>query len=124
MINLSDIPSKDLAKILKLKRQMEVYEAQIVKILKAAEENGPPLASSVRRKHMPRNAQPKLRDLIAGILQKSGKPMSVAEVYDASIGTGYMWRSQRPINALNVKMYTDDTFTKVAPGRFVLRKKA
>ena len=47
--------------------------------------------------------------------------MSVQELYEASLEEGYQWRSQEPINALNVKMYTDRTFKKAAPGQFVLR---
>ncbi len=47
--------------------------------------------------------------------------MSVAEIYEATMEAGYMWRSKKPINALNVKIYTDDTFLKAAPGKFVLR---
>ena len=121
MINLNELSSKDLAKILKLRQQIEVYEAQMVKILKDAKIKGPTEASSVQQK-LPRNAQPRQRVLISEILQQAGKPMSVAEVYDASVETGYQWRSKRPINALNVKMYTDKTFKKASPGKFVLRR--
>jgi len=49
--------------------------------------------------------------------------MSVADIYEASLKTGYQWRSKQPMNALNVKMYTDRTFKKAGPGKFVLRKK-
>lgn len=47
--------------------------------------------------------------------------MSVHAIYEATLLAGYHWRSGEPINALNVKMYTDPTFKKAAPGRFVLR---
>lgn len=66
--------------------------------------------------------QPSLRDLISGILRRCKTPMSVSEIYKATLATRYHWRSQDPINALNVKMYTDKTFKKVSPGRFTIRK--
>jgi hypothetical protein len=96
----------------------------MAKVLKAAGKRIPPLSVSVRNMRMPRSSQPSLRDLISGILQKAGKPMTVSEVYEASLAEGYQWRSQEPVNALNVKMYTDKTFKKASPGKFVLRKKA
>jgi len=48
--------------------------------------------------------------------------MSVVEIYEAGLKTGYQWRSKNPINALNVKMYTDKTFKKASPGMFVMRE--
>jgi hypothetical protein len=123
MINLGEIPSKDLAKIVKLLQKKEGYEKQMIKIIQEAEKRPSPTAA-LRNMRVPRNAQPSLRDMIAGILEKASKPMSVAEIFEASLATGYHWRSKQPINALNVKMYTDDTFKKASPGRFVLRKKA
>jgi hypothetical protein len=59
--------------------------------------------------------------MITGILKKAGSPMTVAEIYEASLETGYMWRSRNPISALNVKIYTDETFKRAAPGKFALR---
>ena len=59
--------------------------------------------------------------MISNILIEAGKPLSVHEIYDASLTGGYQWRSQDPINALNVKMYTDRSFKKDSPGLFVLR---
>ena len=71
-----------------------------------------------------RRAQPTLRELVTTILTKAGRPLSVHEIYEASLTEGYQWRSQDPINALNVKMYTDRSFKKDAPGQFVLRTPA
>ncbi len=48
--------------------------------------------------------------------------LSVQDIYEATLLAGYHWRSQEPMNALNVKMYTDKTFKKVSPATFVLRK--
>ncbi len=120
MVNLNELSSKDLAKILKYRQKIEVYEALIVKVLKEAKSKSPSVSSSFRNKYLPKNAQPTLRKMISGVLKKSGKPMSVAEIYEASLETGYIWRSKRPIRSLTVKMYTDDSFKKVGPGRFVL----
>lgn len=123
MINLNELSSRDLAKILRLRQKMEVHAIQIARILKTAEKKQPPVEVSSRHMRLPRGTQPDLRSLITGILETAGTPMSVPEIYEASLKTGYLWRSQEPINALNVKMYTDKTFKKASPGRFVLRNK-
>jgi hypothetical protein len=124
MLNLNELHATDLMKIVKIREKIEVLEEEMAKVLKAAGKRIPPLSVSVRNMRMPRSSQPSLRDLISGILQKAGKPMTVSEVYEASLAEGYQWRSQEPVNALNVKMYTDKTFKKASPGKFVLRKKA
>jgi len=121
MINLNELHSEDLKSILKLRRKIEALELQMADILAKAQKREPPLSVSIRSMRLPRTAQPSLRDLVAGILEKAGRPMSVAKIYEASVAEGYQWRSREPINALNVKMYTDRTFKKIAPGQFVLR---
>jgi hypothetical protein len=123
MINLNELSSEDLEKILQLRRQMEAIELEIVEVIENAKKKELSLGITVRNMQLPRKAQPSLRDLISGILEKAGTPMTVQEIYDASLLTGYQWHSQEPINALNVKIYTDKTFKKTSPGRFVLRKK-
>lgn len=123
-MNLNDLTSKELKRLLQLRRQAEAIEAEMVAIFKAAEKREPSLGLTLHNAILPRKTQPTLREMISGILEKAGKPLSVSEIYEASISTGYHWRSQDPINALNVKMYTDKTFRKAAPGRFVLRRKA
>jgi hypothetical protein len=123
MINLNELRSDDLKSILRLRQKVEALELQMAEILKKAEKRAPPLSVAVRNLRLPRSVQPSLRDLIRGILQKSGKPMSVAEIYEASLAEGYQWRSRAPINALNVKMYTDATFRKASPGLFVVKTK-
>lgn len=121
MLNLNELRSEDLKGILKIRQKIEVLELQMAEILKKAQKREPPLSVSIRNMRIPRKAQPSLRDLIGGILEKAGKPLSVPEIYEATLAEGYQWRSQEPINALNVKMYTDRTFKKAAPGQFVLR---
>jgi len=121
MLNLNELRSEDLKGILKLRQKIEVLELQMAELLKKAQKREPPLSVSIRNMRIPRKAQPSLRDLIGGILEKVGKPLSVPEIYEATLAEGYQWRSQEPINALNVKMYTDRTFKKAAPGQFVLR---
>ncbi len=121
MINLNELHADDLKKILKIRQKVEILEMEMATILKQAERRAPALSVSVRNMRVPRKAQPNLRDMLRGILEKAGRPMSVAELYEASLLTGYQWRSQEPINALNVKMYTDKTFKKESPGQFVLR---
>ena len=121
MINLNELRSEDIKNILKLRQKIEMLELQMAEILAKAQKREPPLSVSVRSMRLPRTAQPSLRDLITGILERSARPMSVAEIYEASVEEGYQWRSREPINALNVKMYTDRSFKKVAPGQFVLR---
>jgi hypothetical protein len=121
MINLNDLHADDLKKILKIRQKVEVLEIEMANVLKRAEKRDPSLSVSVRNMRIPRKAQPSLRDMIRGILEKAGKPLSVSEIYEASLGLGYQWRSQEPINALNVKMYTDKTFKKASPGQFVVR---
>ncbi len=124
MLNLNELHATDLMKIVKIREKIEVLEAAMAKVLKEAEQREPPLSASIRNMRMPRKSQPSLRDLISTILQKAANPMTVSEIYEASLVEGYQWRSQEPINALNVKMYTDRTFKKASPGKFVLRKKS
>ncbi len=124
MVNLSDLSAVDMGKILKLRRKIELLEQDMAKVVKQAEKKAPSISVSVRHMRLPRNAQPSLREMISKILQKAGKPISVSEIYEASIINGYQWRSKEPMNALNVKMYTDKTFKKVSPGKFVLSKPA
>jgi hypothetical protein len=121
MIDIRILIPDDLIKICKLRQKIAAIETEIGEILAEAERRPPPLSMQVRSLHLPRSVQPSLRDLISAVLQAAGKPLSVTEIYEASLKTGYQWRSGEPINALNVKMYTDDTFKKAAPGRFVLR---
>jgi len=122
MINLSELSASDMGKILKIRRKIEVLEQQMAHVVKTAEKKPSSISVTVRHMRLPRNSQPSLREMISAILQKAGKPVSVSEIYEASIRSGYQWRSKEPINALNVKMYTDNTFKKVAPGKFVLSK--
>ena len=121
MINLNELRSDDLKRIMQIRQKIEVLETEMAAILKKAQKREPPLSVSIRNMRLPRKAQPSLRELISLILTKADRPLSVQEIYEASLGEGYQWRSQEPINALNVKMYTDRTFKKAAPGQFVLR---
>ena len=123
MINLTQLNSTELARILQLRQQMELCETEMATILAHAKKRAIPLAVDARNLRQLRKTQPSLRDLISGILKSANTPMSVPEIYEASLKTGYQWHSQEPINALNVKIYTDKTFKKTSPGRFVLRKK-
>jgi hypothetical protein len=124
MLNLNELHATDLMKIVKIRKKVEVLELEMAAVMKKAQKRIPPLSVSMRNMRMPRSAQPSLRDLISTILQKAAKPMTVSEIYEASLAEGYQWRSREPINALNVKMYTDKTFKKASPGKFVLRKKS
>ncbi len=123
MINLTQLNSKELARILQLRQQMEVCETEMATILAHAKKRAIPLAVTARNLRLPRKTQPSLRDLISGILKNADAPLTVQEIYEASLKTGYQWHSQEPINALNVKMYVDKAFKKASPGRFVLREK-
>lgn len=122
MVNLSELSATDIDKILKIRRKIEILEQQMAKVVRDAERRGPSLNVAIRHMRLPRHSQPSLRDIITSILVKAGTPMTVSEIYEASISNGYHWRSREPMNALNVKMYTDKTFKKVAPGKFALRK--
>jgi hypothetical protein len=124
MINLNELRAADLKNILRIRQKIEVLELEMAEILQKAEKREPPLSVSVRKMRIPRTAQPTLRAMISQILMEAGKPLSVPEIYELSVTGGYQWRSQDPINALNVKMYTDKTFKKASPGRFVLRTPA
>ncbi|MEI6563142.1 MAG: HTH domain-containing protein [bacterium] len=121
MINLNELRADDLKKIMVLRQKIELLETEMAAILKKAQKREPPLSVTIRNMRLPRKAQPSLRDLVSTILTEAGKPMSVHDIYEASLSGGYQWRSQEPINALNVKMYTDRTFKKASPGLFVLR---
>ena len=120
-MNLHDLNSGDIKQILKLREKIEALERQITAIIREAQKRRP--QDVLSGLPLPRKPQPSLRDLVSGILGKSDKPMSVPEIYEATLVEGYQWRSQEPINALNVKMYTDRTFKKVSPGLFVLRRR-
>jgi len=124
MINLNELRADDLKKIMQIRQKIEILEIEMAGILKKAQKREPPLSVSIRNMRLPRKAQPSLRELISTILTKVDRPLSVQELYEASLEEGYQWRSQEPINALNVKMYTDRTFKKAAPGQFVLRNAA
>lgn len=124
MINLNELRADDLKKIMQIRHKIEMLEIEMAAILKKAQKREPPLSVSIRNMRLPRKAQPSLRALISTILTEAGRPLSVQEIYEASLNSGYQWRSQEPINALNVKMYTDRTFKKAAPGQFVLRNAA
>ena len=124
MINLNELRADDLKKIMQLRQKIEILELEMAEILKKAQKRDVPLSVSIRNMRLPRKAQPSLRELITTILTKADRPMSVQEIYEASLAEGYQWRSQEPINALNVKMYTDRTFKKASPGLFVVRSAA
>ena len=115
---LTDLSSADLRRVLRLRLQIERYERQMLAIYQKAKARPQKAPDGIQRV-----AQPSLRDLVTGILRKADKPLTVPEIYEATLLAEYHWRSRDPINALNVKMYTDRTFRKVAPGRFVLRSK-
>lgn len=121
MIDIRVLTPDDLIKICNLRQKIAVIETAIGEILAEAERRPPSISMQVRSLNRPRSSQPSLRDMISAVLQAEGAPMSVPQIYEASLKTGYHWRSGEPINALNVKMYTDKTFKKAAPGRFVLR---
>lgn len=122
MMDLNALRANDLAKILRLRREIEVLESEMMEILKTAQKREPPVRVTVRNMRLPHAPQRSLRELISEILRKARRPMSVQEIYAASLEAGYQWRSQEPINALNVKMYTDRTFKKAGPGLFVMRR--
>lgn len=115
---LSKLTSDDLKEMLHIRLRIERYEAELVAIHAQARKR--PKPTTAQRGLYTR--QPSLTELISRILRKNKKPMSVQEIYEASLLEEYHWRSQDPINALNVKMYTDPTFKKVSPGRFMMRR--
>jgi len=118
MISLYQLTSEDLKKLLALSEQRDALQREMETLLANCKIRSPlpPLP-----KIFPK--QPSLRDLISGILEESAGPLSVHEIYEASLAKGYIWRSGNPINALNVKIYTDKRFKKSSPRHFVLRKK-
>ncbi len=118
-MNLTSLTSDDFKQILKLRQQIEKLEKELLSVFKHAERR--PITKE-KPGSIVRQQQPSLRDLISGILRKARNPMSVQDIYEATLMAGYHWRSQEPINALNVKMYTDKTFKKVGTATFVLRK--
>lgn len=124
MLNLNELRTDDLKKIMAIRRKMEVLEREMAEVLEKVKQREPPVSVSIRNMRLPRKAQPSLRELISKILSDAGRPLSVQDIYQASLNEGYQWRSQSPINALNVKMYTDRTFKKAAPGLFVQRNPA
>lgn len=124
MVTLSELSASSMAKILRIRRKIEILEQQMAKVVRDDERKTPPTSVAIRHMRLPRHAQPSLREMIADILQTANKPLGVSEIYEASLNKGYQWRSHDPLNALNVKMYTDSAFKKVAPGRFILRKTA
>lgn len=119
-MNLLELTSADLKRILAIRLEIEKYDKQLLAVYEKAKRR----PKSERGKgHITPRKQPSLRELVSDILRKAKKPLSVPDIYEASLLEGYHWRSQEPINALNVKMYTDKTFRKASPGLFVLRKK-
>ena len=119
MIPLNTIPSADLKLIIALVEKKEKLEQEMEDILKKAKANIPKPSKSKPRKNIG-IAQPLLKDLITEILAEAKRPLSVQEIYEAGLDKGYQWRSNDPINALNVKMYTTRAFRKSSPGYFEL----
>lgn len=117
MISLYQLTSEDLKKLLALAEKREALERELETILAGCKKRNPKPSLP---KIIPR--QPTLNDMISGILEESDSPMTVRDIYEASLEKGYVWRSGNPINALNVKMYTGKLFKKASPGHFVLRK--
>ena len=115
--SLLDLNAEDLKQILRIRLQQEAYEKRIADILARARARPKPK----NEPHFPWRQQPRLREVIGKCLRKSSRPLSVVEIYEATLATGYHWRSKDPLNALNVKMYTDRTFKKVSPGHFSMR---
>jgi len=112
-----------LKQILGIVKEIEVHEGRIADIIEKAKKRTSALSVEIHTPRLPRSIQPSLRDLIKTVLSKAGKPLSVREIYEATLAEGYQWRSKAPLNALNVKIYTDRTFKKANPGMFVLRGK-
>ena len=122
-MNLNELSSNDIRQILKIRRKIEALERRLGDIVREAQKRPPAKPDLLLRGlSLPRKVQPSLRTLISAVLAKAGRPLSVPEIYEATLATGYTWRSQEPINALNVKMYTDRTFKKCQPGLFILRR--
>ncbi len=121
MLDIRQLNPDDILKLYKLRQKLAVIETEIGDVLAAAMSRPPPLSAQLCDSGFPRPAQPSLRAVLSGILKKAEAPLTVAEIYEATLMTGYRWRSRNPINALNVKMYTDKTFKVASPGRFVLR---
>lgn len=120
MINLNDISSAALKEIIALVEKREKLEKELENLLKEAKANIPPPQKQRKTLGI---VQPRLTELITGILTEAKRPMSVQEIYQASLDKNYSWRSGNPINALNVKLYTTHAFKKASPGYFELRKK-
>ena len=119
-MNLATLSSADLKRMLAIKVKIEKYEKELLAVYEKAKRRPP--AKRGKSARIPPQQQPSLRDLVSGILRKAKKPLSVHQIYEATLLEGYHWRSREPINALNVKMYTDKTFKKASPGMFVLRR--
>lgn len=122
MISLNDISSADLKAIIALVERREALEKQLEAILKEAKAHIPKPQKAIKPKSLG-IAQPLLGDLITEILNEAKRPLSVQEIYDATLAKGYVWRSGNPKNALNVKMYTTRAFRKSSPGCFEVRGK-
>lgn len=122
-MNVNDLSSGSLKKLILIRTKIEILEAELEALVEAAEKRAPVLKRERPVVRRPAVRQPMLREVLAGLLRAAGKPLSVSELYQASLTAGYMWRSHNPINALNVKMYTDRTFVKTSPGKFELRQK-
>ncbi len=119
-INLFDLSSQDFSDLLKLAREKEALEKKISDILARAKKRQLTETNVARSLRIPRSAQPNLRDLISEVLREAGKPLSTQAIYEATLAKGYHWRSKDPMNALNVKLYTDKVFVKVAPSTWSL----
>ena len=118
-MNFAALSSADLKRMLIIKLAIEKYEKELLAVYEEAKRRPP---AKMGKGRVPPPQQPSLRELISDILRKAKKPLSVQDIYEASLMAGYHWRSGDPINALNVKMYTDKTFKKASPGMFVLRR--
>ena len=119
-MNIAALSSDDLKRMLAIMLEIEKCDKELLAVYEKAKRRPP---SKKGKERIPPQQQPSLRDLVSHILRKAKKPLSVHDIYEATLMAGYHWRSEEPINALNVKMYTDRTFKKASPGMFVLRKK-
>lgn len=130
-LSVDRLISSQIAQLLKIRRRIEALDAQrssllalMEKVIRRRAPVGKHAAPKSKRRAGRRHGLRKsvLRDALTGVLARAGKPLRVAEMRHALLAAGFKFKSKDPLKSLGVRLYTDKTFRKVGPGRFVLRK--
>ncbi len=104
-------------KIKQLRKEQRTLTARLARIGRELAVLGGTAGASLR----PRNEK-NLVDVMAGVMEGAKKPMTVGEITDAVLATGYRSSSMNFKGIVNQTLIKDRRFTSPARGMYQLRK--